>query len=371
MNKHIAVLGANFGDEGKGHIAHALSPDYDYVVRFNGGGNAGHTIYRDGQKFVHHLLPSMDFREPKLKGFLGAGMVIDLEQLVNEIIEAEKTYPGVGARIHVDPDAFIVLNEHKEEDKARNGDLGTTNKGIGPCYAAKIARRGTRIKEYLKNHSLITSVLIDMGVNFTHVSELKYKLISSKILFEGAQGVMLDINHGTYPYVSSSDCTVAGIAASGFGFVMPSKVYGVVKAYSTRVGTGPFPTEIQGEEAEALRIRGKEFGSTTGRPRRVGWLDIPALKYAVDKGGITSLIMTKLDILNGYSEIPICHRYDKTPVCGDDFTNPKVSLMKVRGWENPKNYYEIREFIHAVEYFSETKVSLISCGTEKTDILGI
>lgn len=370
-NKNIAVLGAAFGDEGKGHITHAFSPGYDYVIRFNGGGNAGHTIYRDGKKFVHHLLPSMDFRNEKTKGFLGAGMVIDLEQLFNELCDAEKTYEGVSKRIHIDPDAFVILKEHIEEDKEKNSHLGTTNKGIGPCYSSKIARRGTRVRDFLKSRSLITGALKDIGVNFTSALELKNDLVKSKILFEGAQGVMLDINHGTYPHVSSSDCTVAGIAASGFGFVMPSKVYGVVKAYSTRVGNGPFPTEIKGSEADSLRFRGNEYGSTTGRPRRIGWLDLPGLKYAIDKGGITSLVVTKLDILSGMDKVPVCTTYEKYPVCGDDFIEPKITLKDIKGWKNAKDYTQINEFISTIEYWTETKVSLVSCGTNKTDILGL
>lgn len=371
MNENIAVLGACFGDEGKGHIAHAFSPKYDFLVRFNGGGNAGHTIYRDGKKFVHHLLPSIDFRNKETKGFLGAGMVIDLEQLLNELIAAEKDYPGVSARIYVDPDAFIITPEHKEEDKARNGHLGTTNKGIGPCYADKIARRGIRVRDLMEKDSLIIGALTEMGVNFAYAMEMKHKFVRSKILFEGAQGVMLDINHGTYPFVSSSDCTVAGIAASGFGFVMPTKVYGVAKAYSTRVGAGPFPTELEGKAADNLRDQGKEFGSTTGRARRIGWLDLPALKYAVEKSGITSLVITKLDILNGMNKVPVCFGYEKPPVCGFDFYKPKIQMMDVKGWTNPKDFSQIKEFIDTVQYWSETKVSLISCGTDKSDILGL
>lgn len=367
-NKNIAVLGASFGDEGKGHIAHAFSPDYDFQIRFNGGGNAGHTIYRDGKKFVHHLLPSIDFRNKNIKGFLGSGMVIDLEQLLNELLAAEKEYPGVSNRIYVDPDAFVVLPEHKQEDKEKNGHLGTTNRGIGPCYASKISRRGTRVKDLMKSESFIISTLLEIGVNFTHALELRHELITSKILFEGAQGIMLDINHGTYPYVSSSDCTVSGIAASGFGFVMPSKVYGVTKAYSTRVGAGPFPTELEGKAADNLREAGKEYGSTTGRPRRVGWLDLPALKYAIEKSGITSLVVTKLDILNGFNRVPICNKYSKAPVCGDDFSEAKTKLIEVAGWTDSKDYAQIQEFIHTIEYWTETKVSLISCGTDKSDI---
>jgi adenylosuccinate synthase len=368
-NKNIAVLGAQFGDEGKGRIAHAFAPDFDWVIRFGGGANAGHTIYRDGIKFVHNLLPSVDFRFPRTKAFLGAGMVIDLEQLFNELNIAEKTFPGVSNRIYVDPDAFVVLEKHKEEDKAKNIHLGTTNRGIGPAYADKISRYGVKIRKLINDDSLITGALAKLGVKFKNAFDLRYDFNKQRLLFEGAQGVLLDINHGTYPYVSSSDCTIAGIYSSGFGFAMPQKVYGVAKAYATRVGEGPFPTELDGDAAINLREAGHEYGATTGRPRRVGWLDLPALQYAIDRGGITDLIITKLDILNGFNKVPICMRYDKMPSSSEDFFKSKIRLMEVQGWTNPRDYLQIKDFIFNIEYFTNCKVSYISCGVNKEDIL--
>lgn len=363
---NIAVLGAMWGDEGKGHITHWLSPRFSWVVRFNGGANAGHTIYRDGKKFIHNLLPSVDFRKEHTKAFLGAGMVIDPDQLLKEVEEAEKEYPGVAKRIYVDPDAFIVLPEHKEIDKRTNAHIGSTHRGIGPAYADKIGRRGIRISERLNTQPF--QYLASLGVNFKHVMELDSTFMLQSILFEGAQGVLLDINHGIYPYVSCSDCTVGGIRSSGFNQEIKS-VYGVVKCYTTKVGEGPFPTELHGEEAEWLRKAGNEYGSTTGRPRRVGWLDLPALKYACRKGGIDQLIMTKLDILAGRDTIPVCHTYGKQPMCPGDFFNAKPEYMDLLGWDDCKDRSQTHRFISEVEYAVNRPVSFVSCGTGESDIV--
>lgn len=371
MNKNIAILGALFGDEGKGHITHTFSSNYDWVVRFNGGANAGHTIYRNGKKYVHNLLPSVDWRVPHVRAFMSSGMVIDLEQLFNELNAAEKDFPGVSRRIFVDPDVFVVLEKHKEEDKAANGHLGTTNRGIGPAYMDKLSRKGTRVRDLIKDKSLVIGALTDLGVNFKSVLELKEDFSKATILYEGAQGILLDINHGTYPYVSCSDCTTGGILSSGFGFAMPSKVYGVTKAYMTRVGEGPFPTELHGKAADNLREAGKEYGATTGRPRRIGWLDLPALKYAAQKGGLNGLIITKLDILDGFDRIPICFKYTSTPMSGSDFFGADPTLMNSPGWENSKDYQQIKDFLHNVEFFSGVKVEYVSCGTDKLDVLKI
>jgi adenylosuccinate synthase len=370
---NIAVLGAMWGDEGKGHITHWLSPRFSWVVRFNGGANAGHTIYRDGKKFIHNLLPSVDFRKEQTKAFLGAGMVIDPAQLLKEVMEAEKEYPGVSRRIYVDPDAFVVMPEHKEIDKATNKHIGSTHRGIGPAYADKIGRRGTRIQDLLSHKKqlpgqLDIEALFHMGVNFKHVMELDGWFKLQNILFEGAQGVLLDINHGIYPYVSCSDCTVGGIRASGFNQEIKN-VYGVVKCYTTKVGEGPFPTELHGEEAEWLRKAGNEYGSTTGRPRRVGWLDLPALSYACRKGGIDQLIMTKLDILSGRDTIPVCHTYGKQPVCPNDFFDAKPEYMDLLGWDDCKDRSQTHRFISEVEYAVNRPVSFISCGTSESDVV--
>ena len=368
---NIAVLGSLWGDEGKGHITHYLSTKYSWVVRFNGGANAGHTIYRDGKKFVHNLLPSVDFRNPNIKAFLGAGMVIDPEQLLKEVLEAEKEYPGVASRIYVDPDAFVVLPEHKEIDKKTNAHIGSTHRGIGPAYLDKIGRRGIRIQDYLKGKNMHGSLHVDslfhIGVNFKHSMELEQEFGTSDILFEGAQGVLLDINHGIYPYVSCSDCTVGGIQASGFN-VPIEKVYGVAKAYTTKVGEGPFPTELHGKEADDLRARGGEYGATTGRPRRVGWLDLPALRYACKKGGITNLIVTKFDILAGMEQVPVCVKYEKTPVCSQDFFDAKPIFKNVEGWNECEDIPQLTPMLSTIEDGSGVEVTYISCGTDSKDI---
>src|SRR5579885_88479 len=340
MSKNIAILGAMWGDEGKGHVTHSLSKDFDWVIRFNGGANAGHTIYRDGKKFVHNLLPSVDFRHKNVKAYLGSGMVIDLEKLRDEVHALRQSYPDAPPNIYVDYEAFIVESHHKEEDKATNGHIGSTNRGIGPAYKDKVARRGKRIidcftegrPDMISGYSGVLVDLINMGVHFVHQLELQSAMEGSNLLFEGAQGVLLDINHGIYPYVSCSDATVGGIYASGFGWAKLSKVYGVAKAYTTKVGEGPFPSEIHGQAADDLRKMGNEFGATTGRPRRVGWLDLPALRYACDKGGINALILTKFDILNGLPQVPVVMAYKKKPVSPSDFFNAVPMTTAIEGW---------------------------------------
>lgn len=376
MPRNIAVLGAMWGDEGKGHITHRLSREHDWVIRFNGGANAGHTIYRDGKKFVHNLLPSVDFRFPKVKAYLGSGMVIDLEKLRDEVHTLVQTYPEAAKNIYVDLEAFIVESHHKEEDKAANAHIGSTNRGIGPAYKAKVSRSGKRIShcftegkpDFISGYSDVLVDLINMGVNFVHQLELQPAMENSSLLFEGAQGVLLDINHGIYPYVSCSDATVGGIYASGFGWAKLSQVYGVAKAYTTKVGEGPFPSELHGQPADDLRKMGNEFGATTGRPRRVGWLDLPALRYACDKGGITKLILTKFDILNGMPKVPVVMAYKKKPVCPDDFFIAQPLTAELEGWADAKKLEQLNGFITMVEIVTGRDVELVSCGTNEDDI---
>lgn len=385
---NIAVLGAAWGDEGKGHITHHLSRDYDWVVRFNGGANAGHTIWRDGVKFVHNLLPSVDFRNPNVKAYLGAGMVIDLQKLRDEVYDLEDHYPGASQRIYVDREAFMVLDTHKEEDKKTNGHIGSTNRGIGPAYVDKVGRKGMRLDDLWHGcnpyyddfmYQLCNS---GKGVNFVHASEMRSKMEGTNLLFEGAQGVMLDINHGIYPYVSCSDCTIAGIISSGFAWAKLEKVYGVVKCYTTKVGEGPFPSEIKGDEAERLRNRGQEFGATTGRARRVGWLDLPALRYAIAKSGIDALVMTKFDILNGMEQIKVCAAYERKddfgktvignePVCPRDFFKAQPRYIDVPGWEDASHPDQLFPFLSVVKNATNCPIEMVSCGTEDKDIKDI
>jgi adenylosuccinate synthase len=372
---NIAILGAVWGDEGKGAITHHMSKDYDWVVRFGGGANAGHTIYRDGVKYVHNLLPSVDYRHKHIKSYLGAGMVIDLEKLRDEVLEAEKHYPEVAATIYVDKDAFLVTSKHKEEDIATNSHIGSTNRGIGPAYKDKVGRSGYRVGDIRSGrfegyipYLYLVEQLSAMGVHFTYVMEMEEEFKTSNILFEGAQGVLLDINHGIYPYVSSSDCCVSGIVSSGFGFVYINRIYGVAKAYTTKVGAGPFPTEYEGKEAEELRERGHEYGATTGRPRRVGALDLPALKYACKKGGITDLIVTKFDILDGLKEVKVCTSYNKPPTSSSDFFTAEPIYSNIKGW-SAKNKNELEEFIEMIASQTGVDVRYISWGTDPKDII--
>lgn len=384
---NIAVLGAMWGDEGKGHITHWMSSHYDWVVRFNGGANAGHTIYRDGKKFVHNLLPSVDFRVPQVKSYLGAGMVIDLEKLRDEVYAADQVYPGVGKRIYVDKNAFMVTDHHKEEDRAKNGHIGSTGRGIGPAYRDKVERKGMRISDMFKRVSDpywadFMYQLVGKGVNFVDLLQVREEMARSSIIYEGAQGVLLDINHGIYPYVSCSDCTLGGIYSSGFHFAPPQKVYGVAKAYTTKVGEGPFPTEIHGKEAEELRERGHEYGATTGRPRRVGWLDLPALDYACKVSGITDLIITKFDILSGMEKVPVCILYDEPPRSPTSFFDAQPQYVNLKGWSTCEKVdreidgfkfqghpAELHDFIDQIERFTRKEVKFISVGTQDKDIL--
>lgn len=369
---NIAILGAVYGDEGKGRVVHEFSKNYDWIVRFNGGANAGHTIYRAGVKYVHNLMPSFDWRSAKPKAFLGAGMVIDLDQLLKEVTDLKKVNESFPSRVYVDPDAFLVSEGHKEQDKNSNGHIGSTNRGIGPAYKDKIGRIGLRIRDYMSAgvaHQSQVEEMKKMGVHFMGLMELQSDMEKSNILYEGAQGIMLDINHGTYPYVSCSDCTVAGIYAGGFHFAPPDTVYGVAKCYTTKVGEGPFPTEIIGKEADELRERGHEYGATTGRPRKVGWIDLPALNYACRKGGIHELILTKFDILNGMDQVNVCAAYDKPITCSKDFFSAKPQYITVPGWKDASVKEQLKPFIKIVEQISDRNVSHISFGTESKDMV--
>jgi adenylosuccinate synthase len=370
---NIVIIGIQHGDEGKGRVAHELSKDYDWCIRYSGGSGAGHTIYRNGKKYVHRLVPCIDFNNSKAKGFLGADMVVNLPDLIEELSILEKDFPGISKKIYVDPDAFLVLPEHIEEDKAKNGHLGSTSKGIGPAYVAKMGRVGFRIKDILKgklsNQDSYIHILQEMGINFLHVLDLEKEFRDSKLLFEGAQSISLDLNLGQYPYVSCGDSGLAGIHSSGFSFIKIDEVYGISKAYNTKVGTGPFPSEIDGKEAETIRIGGKEFGSVTGRSRRIGWLDIPSLNYSIKKGGITKLIITKFDILNGMKEIPVCTSYEKNPVCSDDFFTAKPHYANVVGWENAKDLNQLKPFIDLVESRTGIEVAYVSCGVNPEDMM--
>jgi len=369
--ENTAIIGLQFGDEAKAALAHHLSKDFNFIVRTGGGCNAGHSVFHNGKKFVHHLVPSGNYLKSNIKGYLGAGMVIHPESLLTELLELEKIIPEISKRIYVDPDAFVVLQKHIDEDKSKNKDIGSTNKGIGPAYTEKISRRGTKIRDLIRDNNEFILTLMHMGVRFQYVLENYEELKKSSIIYENSQSLLLDVNAGTYPYVTSGDCCLNSIINSGMQFAMPSRVFGVLKCYSTRVGSGPYPTEIFGEQAEELRRIGNEYGSTTGRARRIGFLDLPALKYAIIKSGVNSLMISKFDVLNGLKKVPVCIKYENKNmiVSAADFFDAKPIYTELSGWNNAQNINEIRPFIDYIENFTNCTVEYISYGTGENDIV--
>jgi len=345
--KAIAVVGAQWGDEGKGKVVDYLAASYDFTARYAGGHNAGHTVIFDGHRYVLQLVPSGILR-PEKKAVIGPGTVVDPAALVGELENLKRSGMDVRGRLFLSNRAHLIFPYHREMDKASEAALGaakigTTSRGIGPAYEDKMSRRGIRVCDMLEpecfraklervisvknavsqaafGHPLDTSGVLAQYLELaahirglvTDTSVLLNDALDRgrSVLFEGAQGTMLDIDHGTYPFVTSSSATSGGVA-TGLG-VAPTRitgVLGVTKAYTTRVGSGPFPTEMQGPDAEAIRARGNEFGAVTGRPRRCGWLDLFVLRYAKMLNGIDSLAVTKLDVFDEQAEIQICTGY--------------------------------------------------------------
>jgi adenylosuccinate synthase len=362
MSRNVVVLGTQWGDEGKGKIVDLLTDRADAVVRFQGGHNAGHTLVCDGEKTVLHLIPSGILRENVIC-CIGNGVVLAPDALLKEIAELEAREVPVRERLRISPACPLILPYHVALDNAREtrrGDdkIGTTGRGIGPAYEDKVARRGLRlgdlqdparferklreVMEYhnfqLQNYYQVPTVDVDevlesslrMGEQLlpmmSDVTAMlhQFRAESRSILFEGAQGSLLDIDHGTYPYVTSSNTTAGGTATgSGFGPLYLDYVLGITKAYTTRVGSGPFPTELFDATGAHLAKRGHEFGATTGRPRRCGWFDAVALRNAVNINSVSGLCLTKLDVLDGLESIQICIGY--TNARGETVPNPMDS----------------------------------------------
>lgn len=372
MKENIAVIGCAFGDEAKARCVHWMAKDFRFVVRFGGSLNAGHTIYHDGKKIVRHMIPSADFSVGN-KAFLGSGMVLDIPQLLKEVIECEKQFPGSAKNIYVDPDAFIITQEHIEEDANKNKHIGSTGKGVGPAYKDKIGRTGIRLQSLIDSGDYFIKSLQDKGVQFKSCIELCDEFdMTNGVIFEGSQAIMLDISFGTYPFVTSGETGLAGIINSGFAKYMPKRIYGIVKAYSTRVGNGPFATEIDDSEeiANYIRAQGKEYGASTGRPRRIGWLDLPSIKYAAEKAAITDLIVTKLDVLDGFNEIYVCDQYlDGYPRTSSDIINAKPFYHVMPGWKNSKSIEQTKDFRELIEQTTRIPISHISCGVNEEDII--
>ncbi|SHF01305.1 Adenylosuccinate synthetase [Marinitoga hydrogenitolerans DSM 16785] len=406
--ERVAIVGAQWGDEGKGKVVNYFSKGYEWIVRFSGGANAGHTIYYNNKKYVNHLLPSI-IPNSNSKAFLGAGMVIDIEQLIKELEILETDFPGVSSKIYIDLEAFMVLPYHKEEDgileELRKNPIGTTRKGIGPAYTDKVSREGFKIyhlfdedllKErleeiiYLKKKIFgkrfkfkpkdIFSFLMNqkrklekLNVNFTSAIDMANVFRNTSVLFEGAQGVLLDLDFGTYPFVTSGATMAHGVSSVGFSTFELDEVLGVLKAYTTRVGEGPFPTEELKEIGEVIRKKGNEFGATTGRPRRVGWLDLPALRYAKLRSGLTKFIITKADVLNGLDEIKVCVAYNvnrdvkEIPTSSYDFFVGKPIYETLKGWPDT-NHINFLKYMSFIEEKTGIEISHISYGPKTEEM---
>ena len=399
-----AVIGTQYGDEGKGKIVDALSSSYDIIARAAGGANAGHTIIIDGQKHVFHLLASGVLYE-HVNVVLGAGMVIHLDTLLEEIELLNESGVSIVDRLHISNKAHIVMDYHKEIDawnenfrsSSSKGTIGTTKRGIGPAYADKAYRVGLRMEilrepdtweELLEFRRKRVKTLFDLDVDVEkemssirkaaallgdRVSDTETYLHNAhrdgkSILVEGAQAIMLDIDHGSYPFVTSSATTVAG-ALQGLG-LPPSyldSTIGVVKAYCTRVGNGNFPTELHGEEGERLQKNGGEFGATTGRPRRCGWLNLKDLEYTLRLNGVTHLALTKLDVLDDEKVIKIATDSTETDATYQDFEGWQKSSAGTQDFE--KLPAKAQSYVSFIEKVTKKPVSFIGTGPERSELV--
>ena len=421
MNKNVVVLGTQWGDEGKGKIVDMLTAQADAVVRFQGGHNAGHTIVVGEETTILHLIPSGILRD-NVSCYIGNGVVLSPEALLEELSMLDKR--GIDARnkLFISDGCPLILPYHILLDQAREkargkSAIGTTGRGIGPAYEDKVARRGLRagdflnventiaklegildyhnyvLKNYFKHDPCDIAQLSDQIRSWAEqispmISDVSAQLHNlqkqnKKILFEGAQGTLLDIDHGTYPYVTSSNTTAGGVCAgSGVAPNSIDYVLGIVKAYTTRVGGGPFPTELFDDVGEELGTRGHEFGATTGRQRRCGWLDAIALKRAMNLNGVTGICFTKLDVLDTLDELKICTSYqsngealDSLPLNAENIENCQPNYISLPGWNSstvgitefdqlPEN---AKKYIKKVEELLEVPIDIISTGPERSE----
>jgi adenylosuccinate synthase len=416
---NIAVLGAQWGDEGKGKIVDLLTPNFSIVARYQGGHNAGHTVYANGRKFVLRLLPSGILHEG-VSCVIGNGVVIDPQALFAEIDEIEKAGISIGSRLIISDKAHLILPYHRELDllsEARRGErkIGTTSRGIGPAYEDKIARRGVRVGDLANPESLTDAVqhnvdarnriigdstmdshqVLDelarawarMSPWVTDVSLFleRARAAGRSVMYEGAQGTLLDIDHGTYPYVTSSNATIGGVCTGlGVGPRAIDGVLGAAKAYTTRVGEGPLPTELFGEVGNRLRETGQEFGAVTGRPRRCGWYDAVAVRYAVRVNGLDGLALTKLDVLDGLPELQVCTSYRCRGVTLTEMPGDVAQLAACEpvyetlpGWTAPtkgaRRYQDLpadaRRYVARLEEVTGVPAAIISTGSAREDTI--
>ena len=380
MTKTIAVIGMQFGDEGKGKIIDFLAEKADVIARFNGGNNAGHTINVNNKTFILHLIPSGILHKGKIN-IIGNGVVVDPKVLLEEIQNLKNNEIEVTPHnLIVSENAHVILEKHIEEDKKKNVHLNTTSRGIGPAYADKAARKGLRIIDYInKNDKFSNKIKPFVKNTILLINNLINK--NKKILFEGAQGTLLDIDHGTYPYVTSSNATVGGICTGlGIGPKKISKALGVVKAYTTRVGNGPFPTEIKDNVGKKIQKKGKEFGATTGRTRRIGWFDALMGKHSVMVNNLDAFVITKLDVLSGLEKIKICTGYKYHNKVIKDFTtnlgileNCEPIYEELPGWKenisNIKKFNDLPEntkkYIKRIEELLGIPACIVSLGPRR------
>ncbi|PWC15599.1 adenylosuccinate synthase [Brenneria roseae subsp. americana] len=424
MGKNVVVLGTQWGDEGKGKVVDLLTERAKYVVRYQGGHNAGHTLVINGEKTVLHLIPSGILRE-NVVSIIANGVVLAPDALMKEMTELEARGVPVRERLLLSEACPLILPYHVALDNAREKArgakaIGTTGRGIGPAYEDKVARRGLRVgdlfnketfavklKEIVEYHNFqlvnyykveavdyqkvldeVLAIADTLTAMVVDVSDLLYKahLRGDFVMFEGAQGTLLDIDHGTYPYVTSSNTTAGGVATgSGLGPRYVDYVLGIVKAYSTRVGAGPFPTELFDDVGEHLSLKGNEFGATTGRRRRTGWLDAVAVRRAVQINSLSGFCMTKLDVLDGLKEVKICVGYrmpdgsevDTTPLAAEGWEGIEPIYETLPGWsestfgvqDHSKLPQAALNYIKRVEEVTGVPVDIISTGPERSETM--
>lgn len=423
MARNVVVIGTQWGDEGKGKVVDLLTDQTEGVVRFQGGHNAGHTLVIGGKKTVLHLIPSGILRD-SVRCYIGNGVVVSPQALLDEIATLEAAGVDVTGRLTISEACPLILPHHAALDQARErakgeGKIGTTGRGIGPAYEDKVARRAIRLQDLfhrerfaaklgevldfhnfvLKNYFQAEPVEFQRVLDETlilaerikpmvgDVPRLLYEAYRKghRLLFEGAQGTLLDVDHGTYPFVTSSNC-VAGAAAAGAGVgpQMLDYVLGITKAYTTRVGSGPFPTELYDDVGKRIASRGNEFGATTGRPRRCGWFDAAALRRSVQINGVSGLCVTKLDVLDGMESLQVGvgylmdgERYDILPVGAEELAQCEPVYEEVPGWSQStvgvKRYEDLpeaaRSYLKMIERVCGVPIDMISTGPDREETI--
>ncbi len=413
MKNNIFLIGTHWGDEGKGKVVDVLSENALACVRFQGGHNAGHTLVINDKKFVLHLIPSGILRD-NVKSIIGNGVVVSIDALITEIDELTINKISLHDKLFISQNCHLILPTHIALDKARENSLGkksigTTGRGIGPCYEDKVSRKGIRfldlqnvdifqkklanlmefhnfiLKEYYKVEPIdISSVRDDILTKYKKISSfvintdeyINQLCKSGGVVFEGAQGTMLDVDHGTYPYVTSSNTTLSGvISGTGINMSLVNYGLGITKAYSTRVGHGPFPSELNNELGERIGKIGGEVGATTGRTRRCGWLDLKVLKKAIQINNLSGIALTKIDVLDSFDKISICTNYGS--INYETFEVEDLEFITLPGWESstvgitefnslPEN---AKAYIETIEKLTDTPIDIISTGPARDEII--